>query len=67
MENLQCAVVDVQSPETLALLAQWFLVYVSYIGSGRRDDFSDSRCAQLHKKKLITKEPRGRLKNLHLT
>ena len=36
-------------------------------GAGARDYFSDSAYENLHKKKLITKELRGRLKNLHLS
>jgi len=38
-----------------------------YIVATTRDYFSDSLCAELHKKKFITKELRPRLKNLHLT
>jgi two-component system, NtrC family, response regulator HydG len=41
-------------------------VRASYIGAAWRGYFSDSYCAKLHKKKFITKELRGRLKNLHL-
>src|SRR5690349_5879717 len=35
-------------------------------GEASRDNFSDRACAISHKKKLITTEPRMRLKNLHL-
>jgi hypothetical protein len=43
-----------------------FLARAWSIGEAVRGYFADSICAKLHKKKFITKEPRGRWKNLHL-
>jgi hypothetical protein len=66
VQNLQPDVVDVRRGRHAHTICPMFTLRMSYIDAAERGLFSDSHCAELHKKKFITKEPQARLKNLHL-
>jgi hypothetical protein len=55
--SLACDVADIHAR---------FAGGASVVDTRMGGNFSDSRHENLHKKKLITKELQGRLKNLHL-